>query len=314
MKILFMGTPDFALFSLKSLVEYSKKSDIEICGVITQPDKPKGRGYALMPPPVKQYALEIGLDVYQPETLKDAAFLELLSFLSPDLIIVVAYGKLLPKYVIDFPKYGCINVHGSLLPKYRGAAPMQRAIIDGKAKTGITIMYMAEGLDTGDMLLSRELTIKENDNFENIHDGLGMLGAEMLVEIIPMLRNGEAVRVAQDDALSTYAKKITKEDCHVDFSKDAQTVHNLIRGLSPVPLSFTHTPNGKLLKLIDSKIADRDTPHERVGEVLSLNGKIEIACARGSIYVERVLPEGKARMSAADFIRGRNIEVGDILK
>ena len=314
MKILFMGTPDFALFSLKSLVEYSKKSDMEICGVITQPDKPKGRGYALMPPPVKQYALEIGLDVYQPETLKDAAFLELLSFLSPDLIIVVAYGKLLPKYVIDFPKYGCINVHGSLLPKYRGAAPMQRAIIDGKAKTGITIMYMAEGLDTGDMLLSRELTIKENDNFENIHDGLGMLGAEMLVEIIPMLRNGEAVRVAQDDALSTYAKKITKEDCHVDFSKDAQTVHNLIRGLSPVPLSFTHTPNGKLLKLIDSKIADRDTPHERVGEVLSLNGKIEIACARGSIYVERVLPEGKARMSAADFIRGRNIEVGDILK
>lgn len=314
MKILFMGTPDFALFSLKSLVEYSKKSDIEICGVITQPDKPKGRGYALMPPPVKQYALEIGLDVYQPETLKDDAFWELLSFLSPDLIVVVAYGKILPKYVIDFPKYGCINVHGSLLPKYRGAAPMQRAIIDGKEKTGITIMYMAEGLDTGDMLLSRELTIKENDNFENIHDGLGMLGAEMLVEIIPMLRNGEAVRVPQDDAISTYAKKITKEDCHVDFSKDAQTVHNLIRGLSPVPLSFTHTPNGKLLKLIVSKIADRDTPHERVGEVLSLDGKIEIACARGSIYVERVLPEGKARMSAADFIRGRNIEVGDILK
>ena len=314
MKILFMGTPDFALFSLKSLVEYSKKSDIEICGVITQPDKPKGRGYALMPPPVKQYALEIGLDVYQPETLKDDAFLELLSFLSPDLIVVVAYGKILPKYVIDFPKYGCINVHGSLLPKYRGAAPMQRAIIDGKEKTGITIMYMAEGLDTGDMLLSRELTIKENDNFENIHDGLGMLGAEMLVEIIPMLRNGEAVRVPQDDAISTYAKKITKEDCHVDFSKDAQTVHNLIRGLSPVPLSFTHTPNGKLLKLIEAKIADRDTPHERVGEVLSLDGKIEIACAKGSIYVERVLPEGKARMSAADFIRGRNIEVGDILK
>jgi methionyl-tRNA formyltransferase len=314
MKILFMGTPDFALFSLKSLVEYSKQSDIEICGVITQPDKPKGRGYAMMPPPVKQYALEAGLDVYQPETLKDEAFFELLSTLSPDLIAVVAYGKILPKSVIDYPKYGCINVHGSLLPEYRGAAPMQRAIIDGKEKTGITIMYMAEGLDTGDMLLSRELVINENDNFENIHDGLGMLGAEMLVEIIPMLQSGAAVRVPQDDSLSSYAKKITKEDCLVDFSKDAQTVHNLIRGLSPVPLSFTHTPNGKLLKLIESKIADRETPHERIGEVLSLDGKIEVACAKGSLYIERVLPEGKSRMSAADFIRGRNISVGDILK
>lgn len=314
MKILFMGTPDFALFSLKSLVEYSKQSDIEICGVITQPDKPKGRGYAMMPPPVKQYALEAGLDVYQPETLKDEAFFELLSTLSPDLIAVVAYGKILPKSVIDYPKYGCINVHGSLLPEYRGAAPMQRAIIDGKEKTGITIMYMAEGLDTGDMLLSRELVINENDNFENIHDGLGMLGAEMLVEIIPMLQSGAAIRVPQDDSLSSYAKKITKEDCLVDFSKDAQTVHNLIRGLSPVPLSFTHTPNGKLLKLIESKIADRETPHERIGEVLSLDGKIEVACAKGSLYIERVLPEGKSRMSAADFIRGRNISVGDILK
>lgn len=314
MKILFMGTPDFALFSLKSLVEYSKQSDIEICGVITQPDKPKGRGYAMMPPPVKQYALEAGLDVYQPETLKDEAFFELLSTLSPDLIAVVAYGKILPKSVIDYPKYGCINVHGSLLPEYRGAAPMQRAIIDGKEKTGITIMYMAEGLDTGDMLLSRELIINENDNFENIHDGLGMLGAEMLVEIIPMLQSGAAIRVPQDDSLSSYAKKITKEDCLVDFSKDAQTVHNLICGLSPVPLSFTHTPNGKLLKLIESKIADRETPHERIGEVLSLDGKIEVACAKGSLYIERVLPEGKSRMSAADFIRGRNISVGDILK
>ena len=176
MKILFMGTPDFALFSLKSLFEYSKNEEIEICGVITQPDKPKGRGYALLPPPVKQYATEIGLPVYQPQTLKDEAFANLLKELSPDLIVVVAYGKILPKNVIDFPKYGCINVHGSLLPEYRGAAPMQRAIIDGKDKTGITIMYMAEGLDTGDMLLKRELLIGENDNFENVHDGLGKLG------------------------------------------------------------------------------------------------------------------------------------------
>lgn len=314
MKILFMGTPDFALFSLKSLVEYSKNSDVEICGVITQPDKPKGRGYAMMPPPVKSYALEAGLDVYQPDTLKDEAFFELLTKLAPDLIAVIAYGKILPKSVIDFPKYGCINVHGSLLPEYRGAAPMQRAIIDGKEKTGITIMYMAEGLDTGDMLLKRELPIKDTDNFENIHDGLGILGAEMLVEIIPMLQQGTAVRTPQDDSLSSYAKKITKEDCLVDFSKDAKTVHDQIRGLSPIPLSFTHTPNGKLLKLIGSRIADLDTSHECIGKVLSLDGAIEIACSKGSIYIDRVLPEGKARMSAADFIRGRNISVGDILK
>ena len=313
MKILFMGTPDFALFSLKSLFEYSKNEEIEICGVITQPDKPKGRGYALLPPPVKQYATEIGLPVYQPQTLKDEAFANLLKELSPDLIVVVAYGKILPKNVIDFPKYGCINVHGSLLPEYRGAAPMQRAIIDGKDKTGITIMYMAEGLDTGDMLLKRELLIGENDNFEDIHDGLGKLGAEMLIEIIPALKNGTATRTPQDEALSTYAKKITKEDCLLDFSADAKEVHAKIRGLSPIPLSFTHTPNGKLLKIIESRIADETTPHENCGEILSLDNGIEIACKTGSIYVTKVLPEGKSRMNAADFIRGRAVSVKDIL-
>ena len=313
MKILFMGTPDFALFSLKTLVEYSNNNDIEICGVITQPDKPKGRGYALLPPPVKQYATEIGIPVFQPTTLKDDSFATLLSELDPELIVVVAYGKILPKNVIDFPKYGCINVHGSLLPEYRGAAPMQRAIIDGKDKTGITIMYMAEGLDTGDMLLKRELEIKENDNFENIHDGLGQLGAQMLIDIIPELKNGTAVRIPQDEALSTYAKKITKEDCLIDFSKDAKTVHNQIRGLSPIPLGFTHTPNGKILKLIESKIADKNTPHEIYGEILSLDNGIEIACKIGSVYITKVLPEGKARMNASDFIRGRGVSIKDIL-
>ena len=218
MRILFMGTPDFALFSLKALVESGKH---EICGVITQPDKPKGRGYALLPPPVKVYALEKGLDVYQPETLKDEAFANLLDELSPELIAVTAYGKILPKNVIDYPKYGCINVHGSLLPEYRGAAPMQRAIIDGKDTTGVTIMYMAEGLDTGDMLLKKEFKIGKNDNFEVIHDGLGELGATALIELIDLLAEGKSERIPQNDALSTYAKKITKEDCAVDFNNDA---------------------------------------------------------------------------------------------
>ena len=310
MKILFMGTPDYALFSLKAIVEEGKH---EICGVVTQPDKPKGRGYALLPPPVKVYALEQGLEVYQPDTLRGEEFTELLKRLDPELIAVAAYGKILPPFVIDYPKYGCINVHGSLLPEYRGAAPMQRAIIDGKSVTGVTIMYMAEGLDTGDMLLKRELPIDRNDNFETIHDRLGALGAEALLKVIDMLENGTAVRVPQDDALSTYAKKITKEDCFLDFSKDARTLHDLVRGLSPVPLAITHTPNGKLLKVIETRVTDESRMHTNVGEVLSLDDGIEVACARGSLSILRVLPEGKARMSASDFIRGRNISVGDIL-
>lgn len=311
MKILFMGTPDFALFSLKAIVESGKH---EVCGVVTQPDKPKGRGYALLPPPVKVYALEKGLEVYQPDTLKGEEFASLLDELQPELIAVAAYGKILPKNVIDYPKYGCINVHGSLLPEYRGAAPMQRAIIDGKSVTGVTIMYMAEGLDTGDMLLKRELIIGEDDNFETVHDGLGALGASTLIELLDMLEDGTATRTPQDDSLSTYAKKITKEDCALCFDCDARTLHNLIRGLSPIPLAFTHTPNGKLLKIIESRICDESTEHSTAGEVLSVDGGIEVACKKGSIKILRVLPEGKSRMNAVDFVRGRGIAVGDILK
>lgn len=190
---------------------------------------------------------------------------------------------------------------------------MQRAIIDGKAVTGVTIMYMAEGLDTGDMLLKRELVINENDNFEDIHDGLGKIGAEALMDTVEMIENGTAERTPQNDSLSTYAKKIAKEDCLIDFSKNARSVHDLIRGLSPVPLSFTHTPNGKLLKVITSHVGDTDKPHSEVGKVLSLDNGIEVSCATGSIVFTRILPEGKARMDATDFIRGRNISVGDIL-
>ena len=310
MRILFMGTPDFALLSLKALCE---QSGHKICGVITQPDKPRGRGYALMPPPVKAYALQKGIPVYQPDTLRGEKFDTLLNRLDPELIAVVAFGKILPLNVIDYPKYGCINVHGSLLPEYRGAAPMQRAIIDGKSVTGVTIMYMAEGLDTGDMLLKRELPINENDNFEDIHDGLGNIGAEALLDVIDMISEGKAVRIPQDDSLSTYAKKITKEDCLIDFSKDARTVHNLIRGISPIPLAITHTPNGKLLKVIEARICDESKEHTNIGEVISIDDGIEIACAKGSVRLLRVLPEGKARMSASDFIRGRGISIGDIL-
>ena len=311
MKILFMGTPDFAVFSLDALV----KSGEEIVGVITQPDKPKGRGYALTPPPVKSYALEKGFEVYQPNTLRDEAFAELLRELDPELIVVVAYGKILPANVLDYPKYKCVNVHGSLLPEYRGAAPMQRAIIDGKKVTGITTMYMGVGLDTGDMILKREVAIEENDNFENIHDKLGACGAELLVETVAAIKAGTAPSIPQDDSLATYAAKIEKADCLIDFSKDAQAVHDQIRGLSPIPLSFTHTPDGKLLKVLESRVAKADGENAEVGKVISLDGgEISVACGNGVVKLLRVLPEGKGRMSSADFIRGRKIAMGDILR
>ena len=306
-----MGTPDFALFSLKKLYE----SGHEIAAVITQPDKPTGRGYVMTPPIVKKWALENGLEVYQPSTLKDEAFAELLKEIDPQLIVVVAYGKILPESVIKYPKFGCINVHGSLLPEYRGAAPMQRAIIDGKKITGVTTMYMDVGLDTGDMLLKTEVEILKNDNFENIHDKLGIAGADLLIETIKGLEVGTIIPEKQDDSLSNYAKKIEKSDCLINFAESANTIHNLIRGLSPIPLSFTHTPDGKLLKVVASEVRDEDSENTQPpGTVIALDGRITVACGKGKIDLLTIVPEGKSRMNSADYIRGRKLNVGDILK
>ena len=310
MKILFMGTPDFAVFSLKALLE----SEHEVLGVVTQPDKPKGRGYALLPPPVKSFALQNRLPVYQPATLRDEAFAELLLSIDPDVIVVVAYGKILPISVLEYPKYGCINVHGSLLPEYRGAAPMQRAIIDGKTVTGITTMYMADGIDTGDMLLKEEVAIEENDNFEDIHDKLGACGASLIVKTLDLAERGELERIPQDHSLATHAAKITKEDCALNFELPAKQLHDLIRGLSPIPLAFTHTPDGKMLKITEARLVSADGVLGKAGEIISVENGFEIACAQGSIRVLGVLPEGKSRMSAADFVRGRKVGVGDVLK
>ena len=309
MKILFMGTPDFAIPTLNAIIE----SGEEIVGVVTQPDKPKGRGYELLPTPIKAFALSKGLEVYQPQTLRDEVFAELLRRLAPELIVVVAYGKILPENVLNYPKHGCINVHGSILPEYRGAAPMQRAIIEGKSETGVTIMYMEKGLDTGDMLLVEKCPINENDNFEDIHDRLSTLGASALIRAVEDIKGVRIERVKQDDSLATYAAKIEKSDCALDFRKSAKEVHDLIRGLSPIPLSFTRTPDGKLLKVLESRVFDNEKVLGEAGEVISVGDDIRVACGKGAISLLRVLPEGKGRMSAADFVRGRKIKAGDIL-
>lgn len=310
MRIVFMGTPDFALFSLRALVEAGEN----VIGVVTQPDKPRGRGYVLTPPPVKVYAMEQGIPVYQPATLKGEEFASLLEELDPELLVVAAYGKILPKNVLDYPKHGCVNVHGSLLPEYRGAAPMQRAIMEGKKRTGITTMMMDVGLDTGDMLLTGEVEIEENDNFEDIHDKLGAMGAEVLLKTVKEIRLGTLVRIPQNNEAATYAAKIEKSDCLIDFHRTAQQVHDQIRGLSPIPLAFTHTPDGKMLKIAASCVLQRTGAFSPAGTVLStLDGRIEVACGEGSVALLSVLPEGKKRMSAADFINGRKIAKGDVL-
>ena len=306
-----MGTPDFAKIQLEALID----AGANVIGVVTQPDKPKGRKMILTPPPVKVCAEEHGITVYQPTTLRGDEFAALLDSLAPELIIVAAYGKILPENVINYPRLGCINVHGSLLPKYRGAAPIQRAIIDGEAETGITIMYMDVGLDTGDMLSKVSVPIEADDNFETMHDKLAEAGAKLLLETVTALENGSASREKQDDDKSTYAAKIENADCILDFSCNATEVFNRIRGLSPFPLSVaSHT--GKALKIIRAELVDDKKSHDNPGEVLSCDAaknRIEVACALGSIAVTNLLPEGKSRMSAADYINGRKIAVGDVL-
>ncbi len=303
-----MGTPDFAKTSLEALVS----ENFDIVGVVTQPDRPKGRGYTLMPPPVKVYAQENGLSVYQPERLRDnEEFKALLSDLAPDVIVVVAYGRILPPYVLDFPKFGCVNVHGSLLPAYRGAAPIQRAIINGEREIGITIMYMNEGLDTGDMLAKASFELSEGDNFGTVHDKLAEMGAGKLCEVLHGFERGEVGAEAQDDSLATYAAKIEKEDCKIDFTRPAKELHNLIRGLSPVPLAYSSL-SGKIIKIVSAKVLP-DVSKGEVGEVLSLDGgAITVKCGEGAIAITELVPEGKGKMKASDFINGRKVSTGDI--
>ncbi len=310
MRILFMGTPDLARECLRAVYE---KEGTEIVGVVTQTDKPKGRGMKMIPPPVKVFAEEHGIPVWQPQTLKDGAFEDVLKELAPELIIVVAYGKILPRYVLDYPKYGCINAHGSLLPKYRGAAPIQRAIIDGETVTGITSMYMDDGIDTGDMILKLECSISEYDDFGTLHDKLADLAGQAMCMTIDRVVDGTITRTKQPEE-GNYAAKITKEDCVIDFTKSPRAVYNQIRGLSPMPYAVTHTPDGKLLKFTMAELPSDEASDAAPGTVLSVDGgKIKIACGGGVLTVTGVVPEGKKPMPAADYLRGRKLFENDLL-
>ena len=316
LRIVFMGTPEFAAESLRALGRFVEKNGAAIVGVFTREDKPAGRGHKLTPPPVKVLAEEMGIPVFQPRTLRNEESLLCLGELAPNLIVVTAYGRILPREVLELPKYGCINVHGSLLPEYRGAAPMQRAIIDGKSFTGITTMYMDEGIDTGDMLLSRRVDIAPEDDFGTVHDKMAETGGELLIETLEAMCAGTLVRIPQPDEGATYAAKIEKDDCHADFTKPARVLHDLIRGTSPAPLAWAHSADGKLLKIVASRVADDSTGGEP-GTVTALDahgeGGITVACGEGALVLTRIVPEGKGKMSAAEFIRGRKISVGDRL-
>ena len=319
MRILFMGTPEFARDQLTALWENKEAHGWDIVGVLSQPDKPKGRGYKLIPTPVKEYAESIGLTVYQPTTLRDEAFAQLLAQLDPELIVVAAYGKILPRNVLDYPKYGCINVHGSHLPAYRGAAPIQRAIMDGLTVTGNTIQFMADGIDTGDMIAKDEVEIGENEDFGSLYDRMGKSGGKLLISVVEKIENGTASAEAQDDSLATYAPKIEKAECALDFSLSAQILHNKIRALSPAPLGVAVLKNEKEtknIKIVSTVVVEKEGVHGEVGKILSVDAKkglICAACGEGILGITALVPEGKGKMNAGDFIRGRKIDAGDVL-
>ena len=307
MKILFMGTPDFASAVLRRLADTGH----EIVGAVSQPDKPKGRGHKLMPTDVKKTAQELGIPVYQPETLKGGAFLGTLDELAPDMIIVAAYGRILPGYIIDYPRLGCVNVHASLLPKYRGAAPIQWSVINGEEKTGVTIMRMDRGLDTGDIITMAETRIGEYETAGELFDRLAVMGAELLAGTIEAIADGTAKYKKQDDALSTYAPMISRETAQIDWTGSASEISKHICGMNPFPGAET-TYDGAPLKIYEAEKTDAEG---KPGEVLGIvkNKGLLVACGEGGLYLKSVRFAGAKRMNAEDYARGHEIKKGIIL-
>lgn len=309
MRILFMGTPQFAVPCLEALIA----SPHTVVGAVTQPDKPVGRGHKLTPPPVKKCAEEHGIEVFQPETLKDFAFREQLEALMPDLIIVVAYGKILPEYILNFPRYGCINMHASLLPKYRGAGPIQWAVVNGEKKTGITSMQMEKGLDTGDMLLKCETEIGEYETADELHDRLMVMGAELMSETIKRLEEGTLTPEKQNDAESSYAPMISRETARIDWSKSAKEIICLICGMNSWPVAHT-LYMGETMKIY--RAVSGSKAKGTVGEILAADEKgICVLCGDGNtVVITDVQFTGSKQMKVRDYLNGHRIQVGEVLK
>lgn len=316
MKIVFMGTPDFAVETLRGIA----KAGHEILGVVTQPDKPKGRGKALQPTPVKAAAKGLGLPVYQPENVKDPKFVEMLKGLNPDVIVVVAFGQLVSKEILEIPPYGCLNVHASLLPSYRGAAPIQWAVIRGEKESGVTIMRMDEGLDTGDMLAKKTVRLETGETGGSLFDRLSVLGAGLLVETLEKAAAGTVTAVPQSaESPTPYASMIKKSMGCIEWEQKAGQIERLTRGLDPWPSAFTRL-NGKTLKIFKSCVCDPpdmgclDGEDIRPGQVLETDkAGIYVKCGQGCLRIEELQLEGKKRMAAADFLRGCQITEGTVL-
>ncbi|MFQ5585313.1 MAG: methionyl-tRNA formyltransferase [Thermodesulfobacteriota bacterium] len=308
-RIVFMGTPDFAVPSLKALID----ERYTIPAVVTRPDRPKGRGRALSMPPVKEVALKHGIQVLQPERIKDRDFLESLKSLAPEVIVVVAYGRILPPELIAIPPKGCINLHSSLLPKYRGAAPINWAILRGEEETGVTTMIMDEGMDTGPILLQEAVPIGEDDTAVTLHDRLSELGAGLLARTVSRVIDETIQPVIQDDSKATYAPMLKKEDGCIEWNKSAGEINNLVRGLLPWPGAYTRW-SGRLLKIMEGTVKAADTGGVKPGTILAVSEKgIEVAAKSGIFVITELQLAGKQRMTAAEFIKGYRIGTGQIL-
>ena len=309
MEIVFMGTPAFAVPSLEKLCEAELT---EVVGVITQPDRKRGRGQNLQAPPVKKVALDYDIEVYQPQKISTQEGINKLKEWNPDLIVVVAYGQILSKKVLELPELGCINVHASLLPKYRGAAPLHHVLINGEEVTGITTMQMDEGMDTGDKILQEEVEIIPQDTVGSLHDRLSTLGAKLLLETLNRIEAGTAPRISQDDEEATYAPKVTKDDGEIDWQKSAQDIWNMLRGMNPWPGAYTYK-DGEILKLWDSEIyQDEKDSDFSPGSVVELKEKegIVIQTGTGQLLITQLQPANKSRMDAADYLLGYDLEIG----
>ncbi len=299
MNIVFMGTPDFAVASLDRLINDGHN----ISAVFTKVDMPRGRKMIMTPPEVKVFAESKGLTVYQPATLRDEAVVDIIKSLNPDVIVVVAYGKLLPREVLEIPPLGCINLHGSLLPKYRGAAPIQWTVLNGDKVGGATTMYMNEGLDTGDMILKYETEVGENETSGELFDRLALEGADLLSKTLNLIEEGKASRIPQNDEDATYASMLDKSMCFIDWTKSSQEIHNLVRGLNPWPVALT-TLDGKRIKIISTR---KSTLSGEAGQVVSTN-PLTVACGEGAVEILTLQPEGKKPMDCKSFLMGHKLD------